>query len=326
MQAIKDVTILGDVHLGKKFVTGVPIHRLGDREKMVWEDFKKSILECDTKYHVQCGDLFDSFTVSNTLVLEVAEQYEVAASFNEDTTYFILRGNHDASREASKKSSFDVLKKLLKETPNVVFVDNEIRMGLVEDSLAFLPWHPFKSSSELADELVEFHNGWGNGKLRAVFCHCDIETFGTQSDFNLIPTKILSQITDHIITGHIHLPQETKIDNVFVTVTGSMQPYSHSEDKEGKYYVTCTRDEVPEDCTNLNVRILLSPDDNDPLPDLDCLSLVTKRQVEGEKEAIEVNFDAFDMTSLFKASLEENNVSQTVTDKVQAKLKELRNV
>ena len=90
------LTLLGDPHLGKRFVTGVPLHRVGDRERMVWEDFHHSIAACRTPMHVCMGDLFDKFIVAPEVLMGAFQAYLQAPS---SVDYIILRGNHDVSRD-----------------------------------------------------------------------------------------------------------------------------------------------------------------------------------------------------------------------------------
>src|SRR5687768_4374292 len=94
---IMGVTVLGDVHLDKKFRTGVPIHRLGEREEMVWKQFEESIANCSTAGHCQVGDIFDQMCVSESTVLRAANIYKYYAKLNPHKKYVIYRGNHDAS-------------------------------------------------------------------------------------------------------------------------------------------------------------------------------------------------------------------------------------
>lgn len=310
----ENLTLLGDVHLGKKFNTGVPKHRLGEREEMVWKDFENSVLNCKTKIHIQVGDLFDSFIVPPEVVLRAAEVYKQAPK---GITYVVLRGNHDASRDTNKKSSFDIFCELVSECSNVKVVKDEpCTLG----EYAFIPWHPFISSQEQSLDL--------KGKYEAVFGHFDLESFGG-SDHNLLPYDELRTLTSTVVTGHIHTPSDSIRNGLRVVVTGSMQPYSHGEDPEGKLYVTVTIDEVlkvPEEFINKNVRLLVKP--GDEVPELDCLSLILKNSEtaeDTEEGDIEVEFEDFDMDRLFNVCLKDNNVTQEVSEKILAKFKELRN-
>ena len=49
--------LIGDVHAGKKFEAGVPLHRRGDRERMQIEQFRAE-LAAVTGPVVQAGDIF----------------------------------------------------------------------------------------------------------------------------------------------------------------------------------------------------------------------------------------------------------------------------
>jgi DNA repair exonuclease SbcCD nuclease subunit len=82
-------------------------------------DLKKSLNEGPEEYHVCVGDIFDKFVVPNSILLMVFGAYIDAAKARPDQHFFILRGNHDASRDSSKVSSFDLLKLLLARYENI---------------------------------------------------------------------------------------------------------------------------------------------------------------------------------------------------------------
>lgn len=338
------ITNLGDVHLGRKFTNGVPLNRRGDREWLVWQAFEASLMDCDTEFHIQPGDLFDMFAVPEALVLQVAAAYRKAASRNEDTTYVIMRGNHDASRDTSKASSFDVLVELLADVDNIhilrdvtIIETDEASIGY-DKCIGFIPWHPFKSAEELAQELVEKaqDNGrWPGVKLLRVYGHFETESYGGD-DFNLIPTKTLSQITDEVYTGHIHLPGEFERDGVKVTVVGSMQPYAHGEDADGQWYQTVDYQTVleilntePSIYQDMNVRVIVKP--GEVVPEIPgVLAQTTKpyqeKAVAVEDETLEVRYEDFNMRTLFNGCLAAKNISPTIADKITAKYEELKNV
>ena len=73
--------LLGDPHLGRKFVTGVPLDRRGDREKMQMEQFEDEVIGIPPgrHFHVCMGDLFDKHTVDNKWVDFAYETYRQAA-------------------------------------------------------------------------------------------------------------------------------------------------------------------------------------------------------------------------------------------------------
>lgn len=317
---MSDYTTLGDVHLGRKFVTGVPKHRLGEREESVWTDFTKSVLGCTTPLHVQVGDLFDAFIVPPEVVLRAADIYKSAP---DNIKYIVYRGNHDASRDTDKKSSFDLFCELMKSTSNV-FVVKEDPM-ITHNGYGFIPWHPFRSAKEQA-ELLKAKLA-PDEKLDTVFGHFDLESFGG-SEFNVLPAATLGSYTGRVVTGHIHTPSTTRIGTLEVVVTGSMQPYSHGEDKEEKFYVTRKCAEVVKDPTaykHLNLRVIMGPEDELP-EDIDCLSLILKRETtQLVPEEIEVEFEDFNISTLLANCLAEQGVVGDVAQKVSAKFAELKN-
>ncbi len=324
-------TTLGDVHLGHQFVTGVPLHRRGDREKMVWDDFVESLENCQKPYHIQVGDLFHTFAVPEALLLNVANAYKNAAEINPEVEYILYRGNHDASRDTEKSASFDVLADLLNGIKNILVLREVTTVRFSDGNLyGFLPWHPFKSAEELAVELIEDRQGQ---RFAAVFGHFETESFGGH-DFNLIPTKTLSTVTDTVYTGHIHTPGEFERDGVTVFVVGSMQPYSHGEDPTGEWYKTIPFDAfaiAPEgEFEDINLRVIVKPGEVPVITD-NVLSLVTKpfvEVIEGDEQPdnLEVKFEEFNMHSLFISCLTNANVRPTIAEKIQSKFEELKNV
>ena len=304
-----NIKVLPDPHMGRVFKTGVPLHRLGERELSQMADLRRSLMDGPETYHVCTGDLFDRFAVPNSVLLGVYETYSVAAMACPDRQFIILRGNHDASRDASRISSFELLALMLQQFGNIRVVDDK---PWILDGMGFIPWTPFKDAEELAERFIA---GTGDLEIKVIFGHWDVEAFGDKTE-NLIPTKILSQVTDCIVNGHIHtfIEQEFDRDNIHVILTGSMQPYTHAENPLGKLYRTLTLTELEGiDPTDLNIRLLLSPGQDLPT-DVDCLSLTSKRLVEDE-EGEQVDIEAFmtlDLGGLLKKRLEGNPVAAKV--------------
>jgi len=282
-----EVTWTGDPHLGRRFRTGVPLHRIGDREKMQWEQFEREITGAKSDVHVCMGDIFDSFVVPPEVVLRVAEIYRRA---NTDTVHVLIRGNHDVSRNTDRASSFDLLRELIGD--HVLVVDRE---PVVHENLGFVPYDPFEAQP--VPEGVD-----------AVFGHWDVVDFGSH---NVIPVGDVPLM----ITGHDHTPRELERNGVRIIVTGSMQPYSHGEDPEHKLYITLPLDEIGQhDLTNMNVRLLLREGEAIP-EDLDCLS-VTAIRVGDDQEEVEAleDFEALNLDQLLKQALEDNPVADKVME------------
>lgn len=311
------IDVLGDVHLGKKFNTNVPIERRGERETLVWKDFERSLMEAGKPWHIQVGDLFDGLIVPNEVVLQAADIYITAAQKNPSTTYVVYAGNHDRSRTEYRKSSFDVFKGLVAFMPHI-----HVLMDVTEwkmDGLAFIPWHPFTPANELAEQLT--------GNYEAVFGHWDCIDFGGDNH-NLIPLKELQGKTSLVVTGHEHNAKEFDKDGIHVVITGSMQPYSHAEDAVGEFYVTLTPEEyeersLSEDLSDRNLRFVLK--EGEVMPAVEALSVSCKKVTE-EKEEVDINvdFDAFNLPELLTGSLVEAGVNETFRSRVEEKFGELR--
>lgn len=254
--------VLGDTHLGRTFRTGVPLHRIGDREAMVWKQFETNLMEAPPGMHIHMGDLFDKFVVPPEVVLRAAEIYDKAALANPATTYVVLMGNHDPSKDRTKRSSFDIFEALAQ---NVIVV----RTPLIIENLGFLPYSVFGTAEESLKEILE------QGTPEIVFGHWDVVDFGGA---NVIPTQSLSAagiMTAY--TGHDHRPREEKRHGVTINVVGSMQPYTHAEDDTCQWYVTLPLAEtVGRDFSQMNLRVLLAEDEVLPM-DINCLSILAKR-------------------------------------------------
>lgn len=283
---------LGDPHLGKRFDTGVPLHRRGDREYMQREKFITSLMNTKADVHINLGDLFDKFIVPPEVVLFAAGAYLEAASKNPNTLYVILRGNHDVSRNTDKASSWDIFCALVSRHPNVVAVD---RTPWVYENLLFIPYDPF-NYNHLEEYIAE--------GVDTAFGHFDVVDFGGH---NVAPTELLARNgIKTLINGHDHLAREFDRHGVRVIVTGSMEPYTHAEDPSGQLYVTVTLAELAElDVQNKNVRVLLKPGETLP-EDLDCLSLVAKRVSDDQEDrTVDTSeFDTLDLKDMLAITLE----------------------
>ena len=306
--------LIGDPHLGRVFKTGVPTHRIGEREADVLLDFNLRVLTVDDVPIIVMGDLFDKYSVSENIVLDVAETLNAATEWKK---VYVLRGNHDSTRDSVRKGSFDVLEKLC---PKVVFVKGIYEIQLENGYLALFGYDAFKSAAELANQLT------ANCNYLAAFGHWDLTSHG--SDFNLVPTEVFAELKIPVAyTGHIHKAQTIERHGVTVHAVGSMQPYAHGEQAEGDtFYRTLTLDEFdnldePITFENSNVRILLKGDEVFD-QQVDCLSLVFKHIAEDEAEPLDVAYDSFNSDNILTECLE--GVSEGLTSWVKNRLTELK--
>lgn len=312
------INFIGDPHLGKKF-NNVPLHRKGEREKLQFEEFKKQLdIQCDV--NIMVGDLFDVFDIPNELLLEVVNAIRQAKRNNPETMFIMMSGNHDISRDSSIKSSFHVLKEILRHEPTVHICMEE--QAFYSGDLHFLvcPYNEFKNSEEaiapFKDKIFNFVVGHWDTMLIA----------GTH---NVVPPSLVN-MTNLIITGHVHTPDTFYLDangnlvktqtHCKVLLTGSMQPYSHGEDPKGEFYVTRTVDQVvqeleenPEAYKYKALRIIAVA--GEVIPEgIDCLQFATKI-VEGEEEKLEVTLGDFSFRKEFDDVMTENDVPTDVATK-----------
>ncbi|WMC09573.1 metallophosphoesterase [Oceanimonas pelagia] len=313
------VVLLGDPHLGKAFKTGTPPHRMGDRDKIQFDTFKQSLLTIpdNTHLHVCMGDLFDRPHVPESLVLRVYRTYKQACAGHPDTTFVLIEGNHDASRDASKASSFDVLAHLLDGIPNMVVVqtDPQIVASAGQEYL-FVPWVLGKDAEEVVAHLPS------GCPFAAVFGHWDLDNFKGAEDLNVLPYETLSKVTDVVVTGHIHIAENRTYGDMLVIGTGSMLPCSHAEDPLEELYVTRSRktvlaalEEKPDVYFNHHLRVELEPHE-DPLAGIDCLSLTHKRVAAEGLEDVTTQVDDFDLKTIFFDVMAEEGVTPDLTDEL----------
>ncbi|WCD44180.1 putative metallephosphoesterase [Xylophilus phage Lumi] len=326
------VKVIGDAHLGRRFMEGVPLHRRGQREEDMLAEFERQVEDIapTVRFVVQTGDIFDAFTVPARVVLRTAEILQQAAESHPYATYIIYRGNHDGSRDAEKASSFDLLQAILADVVNIqILSEPETFQWLGNErspqpvSFAVMPWHPFKSALELVPEVkkaivhqvVEVS---GRVQVDMIFTHCDTKSYDNDGEnFNLLPREDLAALTGLVVNGHEHTPKQIADTdcNLVIEMPGSMQPYSHGEDPEGRFYVTLTVAEFaetdPETLKDKHVRILLSEGEEIP-PAIDCRAFTWKRVVEKEKfedndEVVEIA--DFDLRQILSKNLGLHNTS-----------------
>lgn len=296
------VHFIGDVHLGKKFEHGVPLHRRGDREKMQFDHFLRELNEpCDLS--IQAGDLFDRFFVPYTVVYNAAMAYRAAAQANPGTTYVVMRGNHDASRDADKVSAFQVFAGLVRPFGIIVADDEAVEIG----AHVIIPWHPFKTAIEmLPADLTD----------KVAVGHWDI----VMGDDNQIPAaEMKARGAIHAFTGHDHNARDLEIEGLKVTVLGSMQPYSHAEDPNGDLYVTIGLSEACGDFRTKCVRLILEGDEVLDFS-IDCLQLQVGRNKAEAVDLGEVQFEAFDFNEMFNQAAEQVGLSVGMSSKAMEKL------
>ena len=322
------VNLCGDVHLGKSFRTNVPLHRIGDRESMVWMEFERQLSE-PADLTIVMGDLFDKFVVPPEVVLRASGALQGAVSAHQCVA--ILRGNHDASRDTAKKSSFELLEQLCKGDSRIVFVNDYATLAFDHSAtrLHLFGWQPFVSAADtIAARLATYDAKDGV----AAFGHWDITQHG-EDTHNLIPLERLAELgVTKVFTGHIHKADSFKRNGMEVTVVGSMQPYAHGEEPaDSKLYQTLPGSEAadmliadPEVFANTNVRLLMAPGE-EWTSEFNCLSRTFKRTTDAEDGAEatqQVEYATFDLKTLLGTACTTAGVSTGLQARIQNTLME----
>ena len=316
--------VLGDVHLGKVFRTGVSPDMRGWREEQVFIAFSQHLMAAvETNRHfVQVGDLFDTFRVPNEIVLRAAQAVRRCAEMRPGKMFIFLAGNHDEARDTDKVSSFRIFGEMLCDLDNVEIIRGDADTLMFENCL-FVGFNAFRSPAE---QLAKY-----DGPFDAVFGHWDVVDVGAENP-QLMPFNRLQEITKLVVTGHDHLPRHIEYGQgeVRVLVTGSMQPYSHAEDPDEEIYVTRTAEQVMTDPTLYDgkfLRVLLAPDgDTFDRTKVKAISVTFKHvDSEGTDVQHEIDLDEiFDMTAEVKAAFKD--VPADVSAKIQSLLEDARNV
>lgn len=296
------VKVMGDPHLGRRFITGVPLHRAGEREREILAAFKDSL---SGKYdvHVCMGDLFDKAVVTLDVIREAAAIYRQAAMVHNRSHLIVIKGNHDAGGDEEKTTAFDVFVDLVAGHENIgIAAWDQVLWVAKPDcySLAFVPWSRQKSSVEMVETI---------DKADAVFGHWDIHSFG--NDRNLVPTEALAGCTPLVITGHDHTPTRFERHGVEVIGTGSLQPFTHGEDPMGEVYRTLGLADAlalpAAERERLCLRVVVDHDEVVPFDELDCRQLDIVRR-DTVVDAGPIDFGALDIRSIWDNAMTEHGV------------------
>lgn len=320
----KRTLLIGDPHLGRRFVTGVPKHRLGEREINVTQDFINRLGTPNVDMAIVMGDLFDSYVVPMETIASAAD----ASRASKIPAKIFMAGNHDKSRDLLRVSAFDIFTKIVHYRDRCCVVADGVHVEYVDNNqgvILIFGWDAFHPASEQALKAVDWWKLNNKPKVYACLGHWDVIAYENTS--NLIPTKILSEITDTIYIGHVHQKGSFTRDNVNVIQVGSMQPYAHGE---GDMYVTLTLDEVrqldPISLKDKCVRVVLQEGEELPT-DLDALQIIRgyPGEVEMEKDVStpeEVRIESFDLQRLMTESFDAKKVPDDIREKISTKFKE----
>lgn len=279
----KEIKIISDLHFGRKFRTGVPLDRRGEIEKMIEDSFVKE-LETIGEYQVMviAGDLFDSPFVDTDTIFKVYECLKDNLNW-----IYIISGNHDLSRDYTKKTAWDILKEMLSIKSNIKMIKDEPFYDEMRDVL-LVPWG---CEEKVTEEQVN--------KAKFVVGHFELDSLSKMPE---IPNTTL------VLSGHYHLPQK----NCGIQYMGSLLPLTFGEYdsyRDFDYMRTMTLSEYEEQkdsLRNVRVRIRLKQGEELPFEDAVSLQLVGINDIEEDEIILKLDNDNnLDIKSIFNRCLSE---------------------
>lgn len=261
---------------------------------------------------VVLGDLFDKAIVNPTVVLMAFNIIITALNNNPNIRYTLIPGNHDLSKDISKKSSYELLYYLLlpyKDITNLnvlfkepmylkVFSDKEEEK--IHSVLTFDCYFPFQEDRVSFKDIIK--ESFDPEVSFITFGHYDnVDILGNE----YLPLPDFLEYSDLIVSGHYHTPvlssyalDDVKKSSRKVVFAGSMQPYTHAEDPDKYIYITLTPEELEDiDLKTLKNKCVRIYCDNDfaLTSTLDCLSL-SYLYKEKEEELDEPTLQAIENT------------------------------
>ena len=283
---------IGDVHLGRKFKTGVPLDRRGEIEEMFFKEFECVMRKPMHKKIVQLNDLFDAPVVDNDVLWRAYEIIQTGAKLNPETDYYFIAGNHDLCKDLNDIPAIKILQTLLEGVKNIHFALEDIVK--VED-FTIIPWS-YSTPIETFLEKV---------KTKKVAGHFEEP---------LHPALVASGF--EIVSGHIHKAHK----NQNVWFTGSILPLAFGEENDDRIMETVdlkTLLEKRDLLRDKRVRVVLAPGEELPT-DIDCLQLIAKRLDQNGEEtegSIEVSLEDFDFKELFMKELGPSGKAEELWEK-----------
>lgn len=213
--------IVNDVHLGVMRASGTTPKtayelRAGLQAKL--RELLMAHLDVDA---ILNGDLFDTFQVPLSDVLEAYETFSMWLEASRGIL-FLVEGNHDWSKDSSKLSSFAFLGRILQQAfPARVFVVSEPLQ--INEQLYVIPHMPNQDMFDLALKQAEALRN------HAILLHANYDNhFAVESDHSLNVSREQAERLvaggNRLIFGHEHQARRELHDKVWIT--GNQWPSS----------------------------------------------------------------------------------------------------
>lgn len=317
---VGDILNIGDCHLGRKFKNNVKLDRKGEYENTQYQtlmNILKEQVRPNQLFVAQSGDWFDKAVVSNFDVLESVKILQEYDDNPENPLLFIIAGNHDDSRSNTEATSWDILNEFFKYPRKVVFIKTWYVHVLPNlEQVLFVGWNINQNVVESFNQAKDM----GYNNIKMVYCHLDRISYGDET--NVIPYDFLAaQGVQVVVSGHEHKPYHFHEQGMQIIGTGSLLPYNHAEDTIGEHYLTFrSLDELNEygveNLENKHVRIYVSEDELEQVPDLSCISLQVNKSVDLDQAYQEVVIEAYNAKSIWQAAATETGLPQDKADEI----------
>lgn len=299
-----DFRLIGDPHITRKFEFGVPLSRRGEREKLLFQDFKERLYAGEESTVIMVGDLLEKPICTLVDLHEIIRILLTAAARQPHRQFYMMAGNHDISPQKDNPGAFDILVMMNGFFKNLHFV----RKPMIHNRIAMFPWEWDRTALQQLEDLEP-------DSFDVAVGHWDLVSYDDEHQDHLCPAQQLVDMgAKKIYSGHWHVAGQYKVAGHPVTCTGSMQPMTHAEDPDGKMYVTMKLSEYlatdPTKFKNKYVRVIAPQDEDVEVLD-DCLGFKIQR-VEKEQMAEEVEIEDFKTSDILNKHLEKHSVSEEV--------------
>lgn len=206
-----------DWHVGVSRASGVTPVSQFELKQFIRDSLEKCL---DDNDHLICGDLFNSFTIETS---ELLETYRILAAWlsKYGKHIAIMRGNHDYHESAGKVGSFDLLANILHmQFPAQVTVARDVTRW---KNFVLVPHLP---NNDLLDVAIE---NLGDVSDKFVVFHANLENkFAQRSDHSLdVTLRQVDALIDKgakVLFGHEHISRTLR--NGRAIVLGNTAPSS----------------------------------------------------------------------------------------------------
>lgn len=194
--------VINDVHIAANRTAGTTIGSAAELRQFTLDNLSNFLATVDEDLLV-AGDLFDNFNVPNTDLLATYRIFD--KWLLKGHKLYAMRGNHDASKDSSKLSSFDLLGALLEG--RATFTNEPVLIG----NTYCLPHALNQDEFDL----------WVSKVPACDFCviHANYDNhFATQSDHSLNVSKEQAQasLAKTLVFAHEHAARSMLAGKVFV--------------------------------------------------------------------------------------------------------------